>query len=74
MGKQVFEFFIYTLLKWSIEKVKISEGEEDIDLFFQKQFTFSFTYVILYVFQADFLKRLDLILSERELNSIIYEF
>lgn len=74
MGEQVFEFFIYTLLKWSIEKVKISEGEEDIDLFFQKQFTFSFTYVILYVFQADFLKRLDLILSERELNSIIYEF
>lgn len=74
MGEQVFEFFIYTLLKWSIAKVKISEGEEDIDLFFQKQFTFSFTYVILYVFQADFLKRLDLILSERELNSIIYEF
>lgn len=74
MGKQVFEFSIYMLLKWSIEKVKVSEGEEDIDLFFQKQFTFSFTYVILYVFQADFLKRLDLILSERELNSIIYEF
>lgn len=73
MEKQVFEFSVYQPHYLNDLQKKISKNTRGrIHRFiFQEKFLFSFIYVILSVFQADTFKGLNLILSERKLNSIV---